>query len=206
MKSIEFGVAVPTLNNVAGLAHTAEALGFDYVCSGEHVMFHVPAPNSLISLAIAAGATTKIKLLSSVVLLPLYQPVVLAKMTSVLDFASKGRFHMGVGVGGEFPKEFEACGIPVKQRGSRSNAALEIIKRLWTEENVSVDERHTKFSSVTLNPRPIQQPHPPIWVAGRKEPAMLRAAKYGNGWLPYMYTPEMVRDSIDKIRRMRDGQ
>lgn len=204
MKNIEFGIAVPTLSNLAGLAHTAEALGFDYVCSGEHVMFHVPAPNSLISLSIAAGATTKIKLLSSVVLLPLYQPVVLAKMTSVLDFASKGRFHMGVGVGGEFPKEFEACGIPVKQRGSRSNEALEIIKRLWTEENVSVDGRYTKFSSVTLKPRPIQQPHPPIWVAGRKEPAMLRAAKYGNGWLPYMYTPEMLRDSFEKIRRMRD--
>jgi probable F420-dependent oxidoreductase len=155
--------------------------------------------NSLIALSVAAGATEKIKLMSSIVLLPLYNPVMLAKQTAVLDVTSDGRYHMGVGIGGEFPKEFEACGVPVKQRGSRSNEALELIRKLWTEKNVTFEGRYTRFSGVTLEPAPVQKPHPPIWVAGRKEPAMRRAATYGDGWLPYMYTPEMLRESLTKI-------
>src|SRR5271155_1505791 len=118
MKPIEFGTALPSIKEVVEFAQRAENLGYDYLCSGEHMMFHGPVTNSLISLAVAAGVTTKIKLMSTVVLLPLYNPMVLAKQTSVLDVASNGRYHMGVGIGGEFPREFEACGIPVKQRGS----------------------------------------------------------------------------------------
>src|SRR5262249_26385646 len=156
---------------------------------------------SLIGLSIAAGATTKIKLMSTVVLLPLYNPMVLAKLTSVLDVASNGRYHMGIGIGGEFPKEFEACAVPVKQRGSRSNEALGVIPRLWTEEKVTCDGRYTKFAGVTISPHPAHKPHPPIWVAGRKEPAMRRAALYADGWLPYMYTPEMLNESIGKIKQ-----
>jgi probable F420-dependent oxidoreductase len=164
-------------------------------------MFHGPISNTIVSLSVAAGATTKIKLMSTVVLLPLYNPTVLAKLTSVLDVASGGRYHMGIGIGGEFPKEFEACGVPVNQRGSRSNEALEVITKLWTEENVTFEGRYTKFSGVTLAPHPIQKPHPPIWVAGRKEPAMRRAAKYADGWMPYMYTPEMLAESVGKIKQ-----
>ena len=199
MASVEFGAALPSVKNVPEFAQRTEALGFDYLCSGEHMIFHGAVPNSLINLAVAAGATKKIKLMSSVVLLPLYTPMVLAKMTSVLDVASEGRYHMGIGVGGEFPKEFEACGVPVKQRGSRSNEALEIITKLWSEKNVTFEGRYTKFSGVTIDPRPVQKPHPPIWVAGRKEPAMRRAAQYAQGWIPYMYTPEMLHESLEKI-------
>ncbi|MGH7987873.1 MAG: LLM class flavin-dependent oxidoreductase, partial [Candidatus Binataceae bacterium] len=186
MASIEFGVAIPAAKGIPQFARRAEQLGFDYLCSGEHMMFHGPVTNTLIVLSTAAGATEKIKLMSTVVLLPLYRPMVIAKLTSVLDVASNGRYHMGVGIGGEFPKEFEACGVPVKQRGSRTNEALEIIKKLWTEKNVSFDGRYNKFSGVTMEPAPIQKPHPPIWVAGRKEPAMQRAATYADGWIPYM--------------------
>jgi probable F420-dependent oxidoreductase len=201
--SIEFGVALPSVKGVGEFARLAERLGYDYLTCGEHVMFHGPVSNSLIALSVAAGATEKIKLMSSIVLLPLYNPVMLAKQTAVLDVASDGRYHMGVGIGGEFPKEFEACGVPVKQRGSRSNEALELIRRLWTEKNVTFEGRYTRFSGVTLEPAPVQKPHPPIWVAGRKEPAMRRAAKYGDGWLPYMYTPEMLRESLTKIDAFR---
>jgi probable F420-dependent oxidoreductase len=197
--SVEFGAAIPGSKGIAEYAQQAEAMGFDYLCSGEHMMFHGPVGNSLISLSIAAGATKKIKLMSTVVLLPLYRPMVVAKLTSILDVASDGRYHMGIGVGGEFPKEFEACGVPVNQRGSRSNEALEVITKLWTEKNVTFDGRYSKFSGVTLAPHPVQKPHPPIWVAGRKEPAMQRAARYAQGWIPYMYTPEMLHDSLEKI-------
>ena len=201
MGSVDFGAALASMKDVPEVARTAERLGYDYLCSGEHMMFHGAVPNSLITLAVAAGATSRIKLMSTVVLLPLYTPMVLAKMTSVLDVASEGRYHLGIGVGGEFPKEFEACGVPVKQRGSRSNEALVVIKKLWTEKNASFEGRYSKFSDVTLDPQPTQKPHPPIWVAGRKESAMRRAALYGDGWIPYMYTPEMLHESIEKIQR-----
>jgi probable F420-dependent oxidoreductase len=199
--SVDFGAALASMKDVPDTARMAESLGYDYLCSGEHMMFHGAVPNSLITLAVAAGATSRIKLMSTVVLLPLYTPMVLAKMTSVFDVASEGRYHMGIGVGGEFPKEFEACGVPVKQRGSRSNEALEVIKKLWTERNVSFEGRYSKFSGVTLDPQPAQKPHPPIWVAGRKESAMRRAALYADGWIPYMYTPEMLNESLEKIHR-----
>ncbi len=201
MTSVDFGAALASMKDIPKAAKMAESLGYDYLCSGEHMMFHGAVPNSLITLAVAAGATSKIKLMSTVVLLPLYTPMVLAKMTSVLDVASNGRYHLGIGVGGEFPKEFEACGVPVKQRGSRANEALQVIKKLWTEKNVSFEGRFSKFSGVTLDPHPVQQPHPPIWVAGRKESAMRRAALYADGWIPYMYTPEMLHDSIEKIHQ-----
>lgn len=201
MAPVEFGAALSSIKDVPETARYAEKLGYDYLCSGEHMMFHGAVPNSLITLAVAAGATSRIRLMSTVVLLPLYTPMVLAKMASVLDVASDGRYHMGIGVGGEFPKEFEACGVPVKQRGSRSNEALEVITKLWTEKNVSFEGRYSKFSGVTLDPQPVQKPHPPIWVAGRKESAMKRAALYADGWIPYMYTPEMLHESIEKIQQ-----
>jgi probable F420-dependent oxidoreductase len=203
MDRIEFGTTLPSAKGIAEYARRAEELGYDYLGCGEHVMFHGPIGNSLIGLSVAAGATTRIRLMSCVVLLPLYQPVLLAKLTSVLDVASAGRYEMGIGIGGEFAKEFEACGVPVKQRGSRSDEALEIIRRLWTETDVAFDGRHSRFTGVTLSPPPLQKPHPPIWVAGRKEPAMRRAAKHGDGWLPYMYTPEMLHESVERIRELR---
>ncbi len=203
MGNIEFGTALPTTDNIGEFAQRAEHLGFDLLGCGEHVMFHGPVANTFISLSVAAGATQKIKLLSSIVLLPLYPAALVAKMGAALDVASHGRYNFGVGIGGEFPKEFEACGVPVKQRGSRTNEALEVITRLWTEEKVSFEGKYTTLNEVSIEPAPVQKPRPPIWVAGRKEPAMKRTAKYADGWLPYMYTPDQLHDSIEKIKSLR---
>src|SRR5215467_2871647 len=145
MASVDFGAALASMKDVPEAARQAESLGYDYLCSGEHMMFHGAVPNSLITLAVAAGATSRIKLMSTVVLLPLYTPMVLAKLTSVLDVASGGRYHMGIGIGGEFPKEFEACGIPLRQRASRANEALEVIRKLWTESNLTFAGRYSRF-------------------------------------------------------------
>lgn len=203
MAQIEFGTALPGTEKTAEFAQRAEELGFDYLGCGEHVMFHGPVGNTFISLSVAAGATKKIKLISSIVLLPLYPAALVAKMGSALDVASNGRYNFGVGIGGEFPKEFEACGVPVNQRGSRTNEALEVINKLWTEKNVSFAGKYTTLNEVTLEPAPVQKPRPPIWVAGRKDPAMKRTATYADGWLPYMYTPEQLHDSIEKIKAYR---
>jgi probable F420-dependent oxidoreductase len=152
------------------------------------------------TLAVAAGATEKILLVSGVLLAPLYHPVMLAKLLAVLDRASGGRLIVGVGVGGEFPVEFQALGVPVGERGGRTNESLEIIRKLWTREEVDYQGRYYHLERVTLNPPPIQKPHPPVWVAGRREAAMKRAARYGDGWFPYVYSPEKLEKSINTIK------
>jgi len=193
------------VEETAAEAQLLEELGYEYAGSGEHFMRgNPPGPSSaaLPVLAVAAGATSRIRLLSSVVLLPFYHPTILAKLTSTLDIASGGRLTLGVGVGGEFPVEFQAAGISAKQRGGRSNECLEVLKRLWTQEHVDYQGRYYKLNDVTIVPPPVQQPHPPIWVAGRREAAMRRAVRYGDGWFPYLYSPERYRDSLTAIKAL----
>ncbi|MDD9928892.1 MAG: LLM class flavin-dependent oxidoreductase [Rhodospirillaceae bacterium] len=199
-KKIEFGTTLRSVYNIAKLAKQIEDLGYDFLGCGEHVSFHGETANGLVSLSVAAGATERIRLMSAITLVPLYPAALLAKMGAALDVASNGRFTLGVGVGGEFPNEFEACGVPVNQRGSRTDDALEVITRTWTETDVTYEGRYTTLKNFSLKPLPIQKPRPPIWVSGRTDSAMKRAAKYGDGWLPYMYTPEHLAKSIEKIK------
>lgn len=198
---MEFGLAIPHHTaNIAAFARRAEHLGFDYIGTGEHILFDSPTTNAFVTLAAAAAVTDRIKLLTAIVPLPLYPPPLVAKMTAVLDVISGGRFNLGVGVGGEYPKEFEAVGVPLSQRGARTDEALQVILRLLGEEEVSFAGRFTRLTAARLLPRPVQQPHPPVWVAGRKEPAMRRAARHGNVWMPYLYTPDQLQRSVAAVR------
>ncbi len=199
MTDVEFGISLRRLDTIAQDAKIAEDLGYEFVVTGEHVFFYGPIGNGLISLATAAGATSRIKLMSTITLVPLYPAALLTKQVTALDVASNGRFHLGVGVGGEFAKEFEACGVPVGERGARTNEALALMQRLWTEDDVHFDGRFNTLSGVTLDPKPAQSPHPPIWVSGRSNAAKKRCAEFGTGWLPYMYTPEMLSSSLQEI-------
>ena len=199
METIEFGIGLRRFDSAAEDARLAEALGYEFVSTGEHVFFYGPIGNGLIQLAAAAGATTHVKLMSTITLVPLYPPPLLAKMVATLDHVSHGRFHLGVGVGGEYAKEFEAMNVPRSERGARTNEALEVMHRLFTEDSVSFDGRFTRLPGVTLDPKPVQQPGPPIWVSGRSTAAKARCARFGDGWLPYMYTPEMLEQSMREI-------
>ncbi|HET7718967.1 MAG TPA: TIGR03619 family F420-dependent LLM class oxidoreductase, partial [Acidimicrobiales bacterium] len=198
-QGLEFGVSLRLLQGAKQEARQAEELGYDYLLTGEHVMFYAPTANNMVSLAAAAGATERIKLMSGIVLVPLYPAALLAKQVAVLDVVSDGRFSLGVGVGGEFPKEFDAVGVPVKERGARTDEALQVIDLLLTGKDVHFDGRFTKLDGVTIGPRGVQKPRVPFWVAGRKDVAMRRAARYAEGWLPYMYTPDMLADSMEQI-------
>ena len=200
---VQFGLSMRRADEVAQQARAIESLGYDYATTGEHVFFHVPCSNAFISLAVAAGATTTLKLMSTITLLPLYPAVLAAKQAAALDVASGGRFHMGIGVGGELPLEFEASGVPVSERGARTNEALEVIGLLFNEDDVHFNGKFNQLSDVTLEPKPVQQPSPPIWISGRKDAAWRRAARYGTGWLPYMYTPEMLEESNQRIAEYR---
>ena len=203
---IEFGMSLSGgPEDIIQEAKRVENLGFEYISGGEHFMRGSPpsSTNSILTaLAVAAGATEKVRLLSAILLLPFYNPLLLAKFTTTLDIASKGRLTLGIGVGGEFPVEFEAAGINVKHRGSLSNEILQILRDLWTKENTTFNGNHFNLNNVSINPLPTQKPHPPIWVAGRRTPAMKRAVKYGTGWFPYYYSPEMYESSVKEIHQL----
>ena len=195
---LHFGAAVAKgAEDIARQAQRMEQLGFEYFAVGEHFMRgDPPGPThaSLPLLGVAAGATETIRLLSSILLVPFYEPLVLARMTASLDLASAGRLTLGVGIGGEFPVEFQAAGLDVRQRGRRTDECLEALRRLWTGQPVTYEGRHFKLDQAAINPPPVQKPGPPVWVSGRREAAMRRAVKYGDGWMPYFY-----RASVSKI-------
>ncbi len=202
MANIQLGIGLSDFDHIAENAQRAEQQGYDFVSTGEHVFFYGPIGNGLIALAAAAGATQHIKLMSTITLVPLYPAALLAKLVTTLDHVSHGRFHLGVGVGGEFAKEFEACGVPVNERGARTNETLEVMHKLWQEDEVTFAGRFTTLNGVTLAPKPIAQPQPPVWISGRSEAAMRRCARFGSGWLPYMYTPEQLSSSLQTIKAM----
>ncbi len=200
---LQFGTGLRTVADTAAFARRAETLGFDVLGCGEHVMFHGPIGNTFVQLAAAAGATERIRLMSTIALLPLYPATLAAKMGAVLDVVSNGRYLCGIGIGGEFPPEFEACGVPVRERGARTTEAMQVIRRLWNEREVTFHGRFNTLNDITLDPPPVQRPGPPLWVAGRKDAAMRRAALHGDGWMPYMYTPEQLAESMQTIARLR---
>ncbi|MDL5159187.1 LLM class flavin-dependent oxidoreductase [Actinomycetospora termitidis] len=182
------GLMLPQTADAAGiptLAARAEELGFDLVACGEHVLFGSPTSNAFVTLAAAAAATTRVRLVSAVTLLPLYPPVLAAKMAATLDRVSGGRFELGIGVGGENPVEFAASGVPVRERGRRTDAALDTLRAYLAGETVDVDGEPTRLD-------PLPTGSVPIWVGGRSEAAMRRAGRAGEVWMPYLCSPDRV--------------
>lgn len=188
-------------DRIPALARRAEALGYDFLACGEHVFFHSPTPNGLIALAAAAGATERIRLLSALTLLPTYPAALAAKMVATLDGISGGRFEFGIGVGGEYPSEFEACGVVgPTERGAYTDEALQVITELFTGEPVTYHGRFITIDGERLDPPPVQRPGPPIWVGGRKPAAMRRAGRYADIWLPIFCDPEQLAASLASVR------
>ena len=182
------------------LVRRIEALGFDAVFSGDHVSFHNPMYESLTLLATYVPITSRLRLGTAVYLLALRSPAIAAKVTATLDVLSGGRLIFGVGVGGENPKEFEVAGVPHRERGARVSEAIDVVRTLWRDTPASFKGRFTAFSGVSLDPKPVQQPGPPIWIGGRSEAALARAGRQGDGWVSYVVQPERYAQSLDKIR------
>jgi probable F420-dependent oxidoreductase len=193
------GITVSDPATVVAEARRAEALGFDILGCGEHLFFHGPTPNSFAMLAAAAAVTSRIRLVSSIALLPLYPAVVVAKMASVIDCISDGRFELGVGAGGEYPPEFAAAGVDPRTRFRRLDEGLDIIRRLFAGGPVTFEGSYATLSGVALDPPPRQPGGPPIWLGGRKNGALRRAGRYAQMWMPYMVEPTQVRDGLATI-------
>jgi probable F420-dependent oxidoreductase len=189
-------------------AATLEGLGIDSLWVGGHVASRNPSPEALMSLARLSAATTRVKIGTSILLLPLYPPAIVAKQIADLDGATGGRLILGVGIGGEYPQEFRACGVPIEERGRRTDEAIPLLRRLWTAEEISHPGPFYPMKDVKIHPAPLQPGGPPIVVAGRKEPAMRRAARLGDGWMPYLYSPRRYAASVVRIREMaaEDGR
>jgi probable F420-dependent oxidoreductase len=177
-----------------------EELGFDSAWTSEHIFFYFPTFDALTSLAAMAARTERIRLGTAVLLLPLRPAALAAKEIASVDIMSRGRVTVGIGVGGEYPKEFDAVGVPVGERGARTDEALRVLKLLYTEDNVSFDGRFTKLDQVTLQPKPAQAGGPPLWIAGRSDAAMRRAGRFGDGYFPYLFSPDRFREGLAKAR------
>ncbi|MCI0846601.1 MAG: TIGR03619 family F420-dependent LLM class oxidoreductase, partial [Chloroflexi bacterium] len=192
---ITFGVTLSLDDywDVPEFARRAEAMGYGRVTMGEHLMDGNPPRPTLLNLpaiAAAAGATKTIRVMTGIVIAPLYDPVILAKMVASVDRVSGGRLDFGIGISGQRGTkiEFDAVGVNVRTRGKRTDEMLQVMKRLWTEEHVSHHGDFFDFDDVTLLPFPSQKPYPPIWVSGRSDAAMRRAGVMGDGWYPYLFT------------------
>jgi probable F420-dependent oxidoreductase len=189
----------PDQPNLASQARWAESAGFDQVAIGEHLFFHGPTTNGFVALAAAAGATERIRLLSALTIVPVYPLAVLAKFVASLDQVSAGRFDFGVGVGGEYPPEFVAAGVDVRERGARTDEALAVLPRLLAGETVTHHGRFAAIPGLALQPPAAQRPGPPVWLGGRKPAAIRRAGRFADVWLPYMYTPQQLADSLAQV-------
>ena len=177
-----------------------EALGVASLWVGGHVASPNPSPEAMVWLARLVAQTERAMVGTAVLLLPLYPPALVAKQIADLDRASAGRITLGVGVGGEYPSDFAACEVPITERGSRTDEAIGLLRRFWTAEPVSYAGRHHSYDDVRIHPAPAQPGGPPIVVSGRRPVAMRRAANLGDGWMPYLYSPDRYARSVTTVR------
>ncbi|MBI2878647.1 MAG: LLM class flavin-dependent oxidoreductase [Candidatus Rokubacteria bacterium] len=201
MVRLRFGVALNLHRpeTLLPLAEQVEALGYESLWAGDHISYTRPILDPLTLLASYAARTRRVRLGTCVYLLPLRHPTPVAKAVASLDFLSGGRVVFGVGVGGEFPKEFEACGVPREERGRRTDEGIEVLRRLWRDSPASFEGKHFRFDGVTIEPKPAQPGGPPILVGGRSDFALRRAGRLGDGWISYLVAPDRYRRSLDKI-------
>lgn len=192
------------------VARAAEAAGFESVWTAEHVVLpdpqvppspvpaQVPILDPAVALAFVAAHTTHLRLATGIVILPQRNPVVLAKEMASLDVLSKGRLTLGVGVGYLKP-EFDAIGADFANRGARMDEYLDAILALWTQSKPAYAGETVRFAGIDAQPRPVQQPHPPIVIGATTPPAWRRCVARANGWYGFAMAPDVVRVQLDGL-------
>jgi probable F420-dependent oxidoreductase len=233
--SVRYGFYLPTRGQTATpealetLVQRGEALGFASVMIADHLVFPVtikskypytvtgvfPGQGDVLDqlslMAFVAAKTTRLRLVTSVMIVPYRNPVLTAKALATIDVLSKGRVTLGVGVGW-MREEFEALDAPdFDRRGSVTDEYLRIFKTLWTESPSSFAGRFYRFDALRCQPQPVQKPHPPIWVGGHSKPALRRAAQFGDGWHPVGANPAVplppteLRALLDELYRLAEA-
>lgn len=187
------------------VARRAEAGGFDSIWAGDHVSFENPILDVTVALATFAAVTSRITIGAAIVLLPLRPPALVAKAFSSLDYVTGGRVVLGVGVGGEGAKDFEAVGIAVSERRPRADESMRALRELFTHVPASFAGRFTRFDSVSIEPRPVQPGGPPLWVGGRSPAALDTTARLGDGWLPIWVSTERYAAGWSEVCRRAEA-
>ncbi len=223
---MQIGCSVPVSgpltdpDSIARIATEAEALGFDYVTVSDHIVIpadiesrypysdsgefpsgtQVDRHEQLMQCMFIAAVTAKLRIVTSVMVVPHRPPMLTAKLVATLDVLSKGRLTLGIGVGW-MEEEFLAVGTPpFAERGAVTDETMMACKQLWTEEAPEFDGKYTKFSNVTFRPKPVQKPHPPIWIGGESGPALRRTARYGDAWYPIGTNPAHPMNTITRYK------
>lgn len=232
--SITFGVSLPSRGNLASPDNlkTTALLVDKFLYESGWVSDHIVIPRNIDSkypysatgaspfsedqpyfepisaLNFLAGCTTRLKLGTHVLIVPYRNPVLSAKMLATLDFLSNGRLIVGVGVGW-MKEEFEALGLNYyEDRGAKTDEYLSIYKSVWTDDPSLYDGSDYSIDNCGFSPKPIQNPHPPIWVGGHSQPALRRAAKFGDAWMPIgqrppaILAPEELSEKYKQIQEM----
>ena len=231
---VTFGTSLPSRGDMAGpdqlrsVAQRAEDLGYDHVWVSDHIILpknetsfypyatdgvptfkpDEPYYEPLAALNFIAGCTKKVRLGTHVLIIPYRNPVLTAKILSTLDVLSEGRVILGAGVGWR-EEEFQAMGLDTyKERGAVTDEYLQIYKELWTKDDASFQGKFYQISDTGFEPKPIQKPHPPVWIGGHSGPAVRRAAKFGDGWMPIglrppaILEPEELAEKIALLRKL----
>jgi probable F420-dependent oxidoreductase len=197
---------VPEPEHFARVARAAEEAGFDSLWAGDHISFHEPLLDQTVALSVFAAVTERIALGAGVVILPLRQPALVARAFASLDYLSGGRTILGVGIGGEHPKDFEAVGVPVRERGARTDEAMLALRVLFGEEHASFAGRFYAFDGISIDPRPVQPGGPPLWVGGRSDAAIRRAGRLGDGWIPIWASPDRYARGVEQLGEQAAGR
>jgi probable F420-dependent oxidoreductase len=192
---------------IAGVAKRAEQLGYSMVFLPEH--FLTPRPHLELSgnhyfdattaQAFIAGATSTITIGSMVTILPLHNPVIAAKSIATLDWFSGGRAQVTVGVGW-LKEEYDIIGVPFTKRGRMTDEYLAAIFELWRSDSPTFDGEFVKFDDVAFGPKPIQEPRPVVWMGGDADAVLRRAARFGDGWAPWLTKPDELPAKLDYLR------
>src|SRR2546428_7999435 len=194
----------PDIDGLYAYAERAEALGFESLWAWDHVILGVepafPILDAVGTLTAIAARTSRIKLGTGVLVLPLRNPTVAARALGTRDVGSKGRLILGVAAGW-YAREFDAVGVPFKRRGRLFERNLEILTRLWTEDRVTLQADELNLREAVMLPRPAQRPRPLILIGGYVDAVLKRVATRGDGWLTDFYTPRSYRRPRDQIVR-----
>lgn len=238
---MKFGVMLPHTNRIASTdaiirtAETAEEYGFHALSVHDHIVFNghwivsgvrgIDAPGddrnlfeAMETMTFAAARTSKIRLVASVIVLPLREPVLFAKQAATLDVLSNGRLTVGFGVGPPLTpgdkettklgkhrsnagKEYDAVGV-YGNRGPRTDEYIEAIIEIWENSSATFEGKYTSFSDIEVFPKPVQKPHPLIFIGGRSEFAIRRAVKYADGWNPSQPSASQMKEGVERVQML----
>jgi probable F420-dependent oxidoreductase len=199
------GPWLPRIDELCRFVELIDRSGFDSLWVGDHISMAIPFLDPLLMLAQAAVVSRRLVFGTGVYLLPLRNVGAAAKQVATLDHLTEGRFIFGVGVGGEFPKEYEVCGVPREERGPRLTEQMQALRALWSGDKASFHGKYYSFSDVPMKPPPRQPGGPPMWCGGRSDAALKRAGALADGYHAYVVTPGMYRDALEKAAAAADA-